>query len=299
MKLIFAYKADNVGKGLVLKSRQRPQTSESKADGPAPSGKRDTQKVEALVRGLAILKAFRRGDGPLGNAELALRTGLPKPTVSRLAYTLLEAGFLTYDSRQRDYLLGPSLISSGCVALANLDVREIARQPLKNLARNASYNVGLGMRGRSQMVYVDAFEGDALISLRLFPGSRLPIPTSAMGRAYLAALDPARREDLLQSLRPTMGEDWNRVLEGVAEAVESVARRGFCLAEGSWRTEINGAGAPLRSGDGSLYAINLGGPAYMLPLEELESRLGPLLAKTAQEIESRLAFDETMQTTAE
>jgi DNA-binding IclR family transcriptional regulator len=282
-----------------LQSRQRPQNPDGTAQEREPTGKRDTQKVEALVRGLAILRAFRRGDGPLGNAELAERTGLPKPTVSRLAYTLLEAGFLTYDARQRDYLLGPSLISSGCVALANLDVREIARPQLKNLARNASYNVGLGMRGRHEMIYVDAFEGDALISLRLFPGSRLPIATSAMGRAYLAALDSARREDLLQSLRPAHGEDWSRVLEGVAEAVESVERRGFCLAQGSWRTEINGAGAPLRSGDGSLYAINLGGPAYMLPLGELEERLGPLLAETARKIETQLAFDEAAVTIVE
>ena len=50
------------------------------------------QFVTALGRGLDVLRIFRAEDGPLGNQEIAKRTGLPKPTVSRLTYTRAQLG---------------------------------------------------------------------------------------------------------------------------------------------------------------------------------------------------------------
>ena len=47
----------------------------------------DRSFVIALSRGLDVLRAFHPNDGLLGNQELAARTKLPKPTVSRLTYT--------------------------------------------------------------------------------------------------------------------------------------------------------------------------------------------------------------------
>ncbi|MFX4601082.1 helix-turn-helix domain-containing protein, partial [Acinetobacter baumannii] len=58
---------------------------------------KDPRFVTALARGLELLRAFRRNESMLGNLELAQRTGLPKPTVSRLTYTLAKLGYLAYD----------------------------------------------------------------------------------------------------------------------------------------------------------------------------------------------------------
>ena len=62
--------------------------------------------VAALARGLAILRCFRSGDRYLGNQEIARRTGLAKPTVSRLTYTLKRIGFLTHSKAREEYALG-------------------------------------------------------------------------------------------------------------------------------------------------------------------------------------------------
>lgn len=48
-----------------------------------------------LARGLSLVEAFGPDDLWLGNAELSRRTGLSKPTVSRLTSTLIELGYLT------------------------------------------------------------------------------------------------------------------------------------------------------------------------------------------------------------
>src|SRR5690606_2344735 len=52
----------------------------------------DRQFSMNLARGLEVLRAFSASSPLLGNREIADRTGLPKPTVSRLTYTLTLLG---------------------------------------------------------------------------------------------------------------------------------------------------------------------------------------------------------------
>jgi DNA-binding IclR family transcriptional regulator len=67
----------------------------------------DRKFVVALSRGLDVLRAFHPRDGLLGNQEIAARTNLPKPTVSRLTYTLTKLGYLTQVARFEKYQLAP------------------------------------------------------------------------------------------------------------------------------------------------------------------------------------------------
>ena len=48
----------------------------------------DRQFATTLARGLEVLRVFTPLEPMLGNKEISVRTGLPKPTVSRLTYTL-------------------------------------------------------------------------------------------------------------------------------------------------------------------------------------------------------------------
>lgn len=52
----------------------------------------DKQFATTLARGIELLRCFAAGDAMLSNAELAQRTGLPRPTISRLTYTLVALG---------------------------------------------------------------------------------------------------------------------------------------------------------------------------------------------------------------
>lgn len=249
----------------------------------------DTQHVNAVARALRILDAFRPGEGPLGNAELAERTGLTKPTVSRLAYTLVQAGYLSLNTRRLEYELGGAALALGAVAFSYRNLRDIARPLMRAFAAEGSFNIGLGTRDRHLMIYTDACEGRGLVALRLYAGSRMPILTSAMGRAYLAGLSSEEREAVLQELRPQYGAEWPTILKGVQTALRDVANRGFCLSAGDWQKDIHGLATPIRCvTDGRVFAINLGGPAYLLPVTEMTEVLGPRLVRVAKEIESNL-----------
>lgn len=252
-------------------------------------GEKDRQFIGALARGLDVLSAFKAGDGPLGNQELASRTGIPKPTVSRLAYTLTELGYLTYSPRLNTYELGGRTLALGYSALSNLDVRRIARPYMAEIAKQTNLNVGLALRDGLMMLNVETCDGDALVGVRLFPGSRMPIATTAVGRAFLSAIAPSERQTILNEISQQHGDDWAMVSRAIDKAIADIGKQGFCLSIGDWQKDINGVGSVIPMPDGrGVYAMNVGGPAYLTSERQLREEVGPMLAKAIQAIRVRL-----------
>ncbi|MCZ7655075.1 MAG: helix-turn-helix domain-containing protein [Rhodocyclaceae bacterium] len=73
---------------------------------------KDRQFVPALARGLDILRAFTPRHPVLGNNEIAQRAHLPKPTVTRLTYTLTQLGYLNYSPESGQYSLSVGVLAS-------------------------------------------------------------------------------------------------------------------------------------------------------------------------------------------
>lgn len=279
---------------LTPSERAKPRQAGQMGDLSLSDGN-DSQIVSALARGLALLDAFTRRDSSLGNAELAERTGLTKSTVSRLAYTLTLQNYLSFDPRLREYRLGPRAIRLGAVAFATTNVRALALPLMQRLAAGSHFNVGLGTRDELQMVYTDAVEGAALIALRLFPGSRIPIATSAMGRAYLATCPAEERDEILERLRPRYGDDWGRIRKGIDDAIAEQESLGYCISIGDWQKDISGIAVPIAAPAGAMrYVLNLGGPAYALAEQQLREKLAPELIAIAREVEATLLPDDTV-----
>lgn len=245
--------------------------------------------VTALARGLDVLSAFRAGDRALGNLELAERTGLPKPTISRITHTLTQLGYLAYDGRLGTYQLGGRTLSLSYAALANLDIRRVARPIMENLADANNLHIALGMRDKLMMLNIETCEGHGLVGLRLAPGSRMPIAVTALGKAYLAAVTDSDRSSILDAIRKQHGDDWPLITRSIEASIRDVTERGFCTSAGEWRKDINAVGAPIVTpGGGTVYALSFGGPAYLVSQEQLDHDYGPAIAAAAKTISASL-----------
>lgn len=139
--------------------------------------------VVALARGLDLLRAFRPGETMLGNRDFAERTGLPKATVNRLAYTLTVLGYLRYDDALGKYALDAGVLSLGYALLAGSDTLALARPHMQALAREIGAAVSLGCRDGLDMIYLETIRSETALTLGLASGSRLSMLTSSMGRA--------------------------------------------------------------------------------------------------------------------
>ncbi|UEM22888.1 IclR family transcriptional regulator [Skermanella mucosa] len=259
------------------------------ADQLASDEIKDRQFVVALARGLEVLRAFTQKDSVLGNQHIAAITGLPKPTVSRLTHTLTRLGYLSYSERLGKYQLGTAVLSLGYAALANVGVRQIARPFMQELADHAGASVSLGSRDRLSMVYVEHCRSDATVTLRLDLGSRIPVETTAMGRALLAALPDSERRYLMDRAAKRDPGNWPRMEAGIEQAVEDYRTRGFVISAGDWQSDVHAVGVPLIPPDGSpILAFNCGGPAFLFDRRRLTDDLGPRLVNLVRNVEAAL-----------
>jgi DNA-binding IclR family transcriptional regulator len=259
------------------------------ADGRSAATPKDRQFVNSLARGFEILRAFAPNDTLLGNQEIAERTGLPKPTVSRLTYTLTRLGYLTYLDRLGKYQLGTSVLALGYAALASMGIRQIAKPHMQVLADFAGASIGLGSRDRLTVIYIEHASSEQAMTLRLDVGSRIPLGTTSMGRALLAALPEIERQWLMEHMARKEGGDWPRVRAGIERAIEDYRSRGFVMSLGEWQRDVNSVGVPLIPTDGGpILAFNCGAPAYQLSPKRLETELGPRLVNLVRNVEMTL-----------
>jgi DNA-binding IclR family transcriptional regulator len=247
------------------------------------------QFISALARGLDVLRAFRTNDPPLSNHELSQRTKLPKPTISRITYTLTELGYLTYHQQLGCYELGGGALVLGNVARTNLNMMRKALPSMERMADFSGANVGLGTREQLNMVYVEACQGSSLVGLRLYVGSRLPLISSAMGRAYIARASSEERARVVEQLKRASKADEGLISRSVDLAMRELELHGFCISAGDWQADIHGVAVPIVAPAlGGLYVLNCGGPAYSLPIPKLMYEIGPALVRTVREIEEAL-----------
>ena len=238
----------------------------------------DRQSIRALERGLEVLRCFKQGDRYLGNQEIAARTGLPKPTVSRLTYTLTKLGYLSYSEKFGKYLLDSAVLALGYSFLANLDVRRIARPLMQELAEYAQASVTIGVQDRLKMLYLEAYRSSATVTLTLDVGSQIPIGTTSMGRALLCALPEAERANIMEQIRIRNEADWPKIHAGIEQGLKDYAKLGFCLSLGEWKKDVHAVATPLVPADGSrILVFSCVGAAFQLRRHMLEEDIGPRL----------------------
>jgi DNA-binding IclR family transcriptional regulator len=242
-------------------------------------GDKDRQFVTALARGLELLRCFGSKERELGLTELARRSGIPKPTVARLAGTLAKLGYLEHLEAEGRYRLGAGVLALGYSMLARLDVRDVARPLMRELAERAQASVSIAVRDRLSMVYVESIRSSASITLQRGVGTRLSLTTSALGRAYLVGLPESERAVLMEQVRPRAAGDWPRQQAGVGQALRDYAEFGFCMSLGEWDKDVYGVGVPFRAPDGTMMAFNCGKPAFKCSREYLQQELGPALVE--------------------
>lgn len=241
--------------------------------------------VSALVRGIEVLRCFQEGPGALSNGDIARRTGIPKPTVTRLVATLVSLGYLKQMRETDMYAMSAGVLSLAQAFLSGLDVRSSARPHMMQLAESADASVYLAVRDGLDMVLIETCRSQStMLRSRVSVGSRLALATAASGRAYLSALGAPERDALIGQMRKAYGARWDAYAAGVERALRDAAVRGYALSAGEWHPDINTIAVPLLTAEGELMALTCGGPAFAFPADRLRKSIAPRLLETANTI---------------
>ncbi|KVQ88339.1 IclR family transcriptional regulator [Burkholderia ubonensis] len=248
------------------------------------------QFITALARGMAVLRCFTRGERFLGNQDIAQRTHLPKPTVSRVTFTLTQLGYLHYSAELEKYSLGVGVLNLGHAFLQSNEVVDIARPFLQSYAEYTQAAAMLGEFDGKQMILLDVCQGDPLFQLRFEPGSRVPHGATALGRAHLAALPVELFERYLRTTRASSPPDqWPQLEAGIVAAREDYEKLGFCLSLGDWMPDLFAVGVPMVSADRSrILAFSCSGRVSTVTRARLIDDFGPRLVALRDEVFARV-----------
>ncbi len=249
------------------------------------------QFVTAVARGFSILRCFEYGEQYLGNRDIAARTGLPKPTVSRLTFTLSTLGYLSYSPSLEKYALGIGVLALGHAFMKGNGVVDIARPLMRELAEYTQSAVMLAVPDGMRMVLLEVCQGDPMFQMKLEAGSRVQHGSTALGRAHLAASPPESFErNLAEIERECEPALWKKVRAGILRARHDYEQYGFCFSLGDWNPDVFAIGVPMVAADRSrILAFNCSGRVSVMSRDKLIHDFGPKLVALRNTVYDRTA----------
>ena len=242
--------------------------------------------VEALARGLEVIRSFDRIHAKQTISQISERTLLARPTVLRLLLTLEELGYVR--CQENSYSLTPKVVDLGMAYISALGLYGAAKPHMENLSKEVDQSVSLAELDGSDIVYTGRVEVANIIFLGVTVGARLPSASTALGRILLAAVPDSELHEVLSTPSLSMFIPRNRfTAEQIRPKLELVREQGWAESDEDLQYGVQAIAAPIRGGDGQVVAaIGLGTLTSEVEKGIVRERYLPLLLETAQSIEA-------------
>lgn len=252
--------------------------------GPA----RNSDFVQSLDRGLAVIRAFGPDRERLSLSEVARATGLTRAATRRFLLTLVQLGYVRNDGRE--FSLRPRVLELGYAYLSGLALPEIASPHLEELVAKVRESSSISVLDGDHIVYVARVPTKRIMTVAISVGTRFPAHATSMGRVLLAAMDPDQFERYLT--RASLGAFTGRTVtdpEQLRDVVREVAELGYAIVDQELEDGLRAVALPLHGAGGSVTAaINLSAHASRVSMAGMRTDLLPALRETARRIEADL-----------
>jgi IclR family transcriptional regulator, pca regulon regulatory protein len=256
------------------------------ADVRAPA--RNSDFVQSLDRGLAVIRAFGPDRERLSLSEVARATGLTRAAARRFLLTLVALGYVRNDGRE--FSLRPRVLELGYAYLSGLALPEIAAPHIEELVARLHESSSISVLDGHHVVYVVRVPTKRIMTVAISVGTRFPAYATSMGRVLLAAmseeeLDRYLREASFEPLTAGTVTDPARL----RAIVQEVAEQGYAIVDQELEEGLRAVAAPIRGApDVGTAAINVSAHASRVSIAALRSEILPRLLETAAQIETDL-----------
>ena len=146
--------------------------------------------VQSVTRSLLLLQALGEAHKKCSLTELCEATDLAPSTIHRLLLTLKESRFICQDSESAKYYLGPALITLGIRASNYLNLRELARPILADLAENSKEDAYLSLIDGENAIMAESAYGPQPLKVIYPLTAAIPLHSGAARKVLLAYQDP-------------------------------------------------------------------------------------------------------------
>jgi IclR family transcriptional regulator, pca regulon regulatory protein len=259
-------------------------------DGKSDGGQtRNSDFVQSLDRGLAVIKAFGPDRERLSLSEVARVTGLTRAATRRFLLTLVKLGYVRNDGRE--FSLRPRVLELGYAYLSGLAMPEVAAPHLEELVAQVRESSSISVLDGHHIVYVARVPTKRIMTVSISVGTRFPAYATSMGRVLLSGmskpdLDRYLAEADLAPITARTVTDPGRL----AEIVREVGQQGYAIVDQELEEGLRAVAAPIHGSGGAVTAaINVSAHASRVSLAAMRAELLPRLLETARRIEADLS----------
>ena len=241
--------------------------------------------LRAIQRTLAIFDCFTNERTSLSLQEIATRIRLPKSTTFRLVQSLDEAGYLVRLDNQA-YCLSFRFTRLAGLVQSTLDIRQISRPAMIELARKSSETVTLNMVSERHRVCIEVIDTPSPLMSVTKPGERVRLIDGATAKTLMAALP---RKELQQALSYAVKATGKKRTDFVKE-LGRIREQGFAVTHGERVLGLTAISAPIIDRDDQVsHCITVTGPTVRLQPRERE--VVKLVTRAAADISRRLGAE--------
>ena len=237
--------------------------------------------VQSVVRAFDILKYIAVRPNGIGITALAVQTGLPKSTVSRLVTTLEAVTAVSPVPNEQTYQLNPAFVAQLSPPSFPENLIALARPFLQELNREVGEDVGLAIPDGQTVLYIDQVSNDAAVQVKDWTGHRIPLHLVSSGKVILAhqSSDFVARY-LERPLAATTPKTLTTPLQ-IQNAITKIRAQGVDWSIGEFDLAINAVSAPiLNQTNQAIAVLNIYGPAYRFPAGQQEHISQLILTKS-------------------
>jgi IclR family acetate operon transcriptional repressor len=164
------------------------------------------------------------------------------------------------------------------------DLSEVIDPSLREIRDEFREGTILAVPSGDSMVYLEFFPSDHILAVREAIGAIRPMHCSAVGKAYLSALEPGVLQEVVGRLSYDAGT--HRAAKNAVDLVERiVAARdvGYAVDRDETSVGVSCVASPLWVGRSLIGAVGVTGPSSRLP-DEVAARIGQRLRTAVDEL---------------
>ncbi|MFZ9818998.1 MAG: IclR family transcriptional regulator domain-containing protein [Ilumatobacteraceae bacterium] len=209
--------------------------------------------VEALARGLDIIRSFNEFNPLRTVSDLAAELKLARPTVHRIMLTLEELGYVV--QTDNGYYLSAKVIELGFGYIATRGFYGAAKTHMEKLAAQIDQAISLTELVDSDIIYIGRIEVPKVVAYNVALGQRLPAHSTSPGRLLLSGLDDAeidRRLNMpsLSNVKPMI----TLSLDQLKTEISKIRAQGWAMTDQTMSLGYRAAAAPVYDATGMMVA---------------------------------------------
>jgi IclR family transcriptional regulator, acetate operon repressor len=201
-------------------------------------------RPSVVDRVFCVIESCAGSGRPLTLVDLSSRTGLPKTTLHRVCWKLVELGLLSHGPN--GFEVGSKLFALGSMSPELRHLRAAAMPRLHELVAKTGWATNLAILAEGKALVVEEVYGAATRTMPRMVGGRLPLHATAIGKALLSGFSEPELDRLLGGglLRPFTPQTVVRP-NLLRDQIERIRAARVAFSHEEWTLGTSGVAGPI------------------------------------------------------